>query len=101
MPGVDSPLKIAINHTNSIRLSHKQNSFSIGYSALSYLNPPTNRYRYMLQGLDRQWNEVGRDQRFATYTTLPAGKYTFRVEGAPSQRPSAEPAATPRISILP
>src|SRR5712692_9853779 len=101
MPGVDSPLKIAINHTNTMRLSHKQNSFSIGYSALSYLNPPTNRYRYMLQGLDREWNEVGRDQRFATYTTLPAGKYTFRVEGATSRGPWDEPGATLRIEILP
>jgi signal transduction histidine kinase/ligand-binding sensor domain-containing protein len=101
MPGVDSPLKIAINHTNTVKLSHRQNSFSIGYSALSYLNPPTNRYRYMLQGLDREWNEVGRDQRFATYTTLPAGTYTFRVEGATSRGPWDEPGATLRIEILP
>gem|GEM_PF-2115253 len=101
MPGVDSPLKIAINHTNSIRLSHMQNSFSIGYSALSYLNPPTNRYRYMLQGLDREWNDVGRDQRFATYTTLPAGMYTFRVEGATNRGPWDEPGATLLIEILP
>jgi signal transduction histidine kinase/ligand-binding sensor domain-containing protein len=101
VPGVDSPLKIAINHTNTIRLSHKQNSFSIGYSALSYLNPPTNRYRYMLQGLDQEWNEVGRDQRFATYTTLPAGEYTFRVEGATSRGPWDEPGAALRIEILP
>src|SRR5712675_1611843 len=101
LPGVDSPLKMAINHTNTMRLSHKQNSFSIGYSALSYLNPPTNRYRYMLQGLDRDWNEVGRDQRFATYTTLPAGKYTFRVEGATNRGPWDEPGATLLIEILP
>src|ERR1700730_8693977 len=101
MPGIDSPLKIAINHTNTIRLSHKQNSFSIGYSALSYLNPPTNRYRYMLQGLDREWNEVGSDQRFATYTTLPAGTYTFRVEGATSRGPWDEPGAALRIEVLP
>ena len=101
MPGVDSPLKIAINHTNTVTLSHRQNSFSIGYSALSYLNPPTNRYRYMLQGLDREWNEVGRDQRFATYTTLPAGTYTFRVEGATSRGPWDEPGAILRIEILP
>src|SRR5260370_28045058 len=101
MPGADSPLKIAINHTNTVKLSHRQNSFSIGYSALSYLNPPTNRYRYMLQGLDREWNEVGRHQRYATYTTLPAGTYTFRVEGATNRGPWDEPGATLTIEILP
>ena len=101
VPGVDSPLKLAINHTNTIRLSHKQNAFSIGFSALSYLNPSTNRYRYMLEGLDRKWNDVGSEQRFATYTTLPAGKYTFRVEGATSRGHWDEPGATLRIEILP
>ena len=101
VPGVGSPLNMAINHTNAITLSHEQNAFSIGFSALSYLNPPTNRYRYMLEGLDRKWNEVGSDQRFATYTTLPAGKYTFRVEGATSRGHWDEPGATLRIEILP
>jgi ligand-binding sensor domain-containing protein/signal transduction histidine kinase len=101
VPGADSPLKIAINHTDSIRLSHRQNTFSIGFAALSYLNPATNRYRYMLEDLDRRWNEVGNDQRFATYTRLPAGKYAFRVEGATSRGQWDEPGATLRIEIMP
>jgi hypothetical protein len=101
LPGADSPLKIAINHTDSIRLSHRQNTFSIGFAALSYLNPATNRYRYMLEDLDRRWNEVGNDQRFATYTRLPAGKYAFRVEGATSRGQWDEPGATLRIEIMP
>jgi signal transduction histidine kinase len=101
VPGAGSPLKVAINHTDSIRLSHTQNAFSIGFSALSFLNPATNRYRYMLEDLDRRWNEVGNDQRFATYTTLPAGKYTFRVQGATSRGQWDEPGATLRIEIMP
>jgi len=100
-PGAKSPLKSAINYTNTIILSHTQNIFSIGFSALSYLNPTTNRYRYTLEGLDRNWSEVGSDRRFATYTTLPAGKYTFRVEGATSRGPWDEPGAILRIEILP
>src|SRR5260370_21503566 len=55
----------------------------------------------MLQGLDREWNEVGSDQRFATYTTLPAGTATFRVEGATSRGPWDEPGAALRIEVLP
>lgn len=101
MPGAGSPLKKTINNTNAITLSHRQSIFSIGFSALSYLNPTTNRYRYMLEGLDQKWNEVGSDQRFATYTTLPAGPYTFRVEGATSRGPWNEPGATLHIEIMP
>lgn len=97
----DSPLKQSIVYTKEITLSHRQNIFAITFSALSYFNPLTNRYRYKLEGLDDQWHEVGSDQRIASYTTLPTGKYTFRVEGATSRGAWSEPGATLRIQILP
>ena len=101
LPGPGSPLSRTINYTDAITLSHEQNRFSIGFSALSYLNPTTNRYRYMLEGLDRQWNEVGSDKRFAAYTTLPAGRYIFRIQGATSRGPWDQPGTSLRINILP
>jgi ligand-binding sensor domain-containing protein/signal transduction histidine kinase len=100
-PGPKSPLHKSINHAYALTLSHEQNIFSVGFSALSYLNPATNRYRYMLEGLDQNWNEVGSDRRFATYTTLPARKYAFRVEGATSRGAWDEPGAILHIEILP
>lgn len=100
-PGADPALKKTINYTDIIELSHEENRFSFEFSALSYLNPRTNRYRYMLEGLDSRWNEVGSDERVASYTTLPAGRYTFRVEGATSRGPWNEPGAVLRIRILP
>jgi signal transduction histidine kinase/ligand-binding sensor domain-containing protein len=96
-----SPLRKSIVYTNSITLSHRQNIFSIAFSALSYFNPTTNRYRYKLEGLDDQWHEVGSDQRIASYTTLPTGKYTFRVEGATSRGAWSEPGASLDIQMLP
>jgi hypothetical protein len=96
-----SPLKKAVNYTDTITLSHSQNIFSIGFSALSFFNPATNRYRYMLEGLDKKWNEVGSDQRLASYTTLPAGTYMFHVQGASRRGPWSEPGAQLRIQILP
>jgi signal transduction histidine kinase len=95
-----SPLKNPINYTDVITLSHGQNIFSIEFSALSYANPGTNRYRYKLEGLDKQWNEVGSDQRIARYTTLPAGRYAFRVQGATSTGRWTEPGARLGIQIL-
>jgi PAS domain S-box-containing protein len=96
-----SPLKKAVNYTDTITLSHSQNIFSIGFSALSLFNPATNRYRYKLDGLDQEWNEVGSDQRLASYTTLPAGTYMFHVQGASRRGPWSEPGAQLRIQILP
>ncbi len=99
--GGNSILKRAINYTDSIRLTDKQDVFSVQFSALSFANPVTNRYRYMLEGLDPQWNEVGGDQRLASYTTLSAGIYKFHVEGATSHGPWTKPGRELTIEILP
>jgi signal transduction histidine kinase/ligand-binding sensor domain-containing protein len=99
--GPKSPLKKCITYTDSITLSHSQNSFAIQFSALSYFDVATNRYRYKLEGLDHWWHEAGSDQRIANYTTLPAGAYIFRVQGATSRGRWSEPGATLRIEILP
>jgi signal transduction histidine kinase/ligand-binding sensor domain-containing protein len=100
IPGRRSPLKMAINRASAIQLSHSENIFSIEFSALTYLNPGTNRYRYKLDGIDKGWREVGSDERLATYTTLPAGNYTFRLEAATSRGPWS-PDVTLAIKILP
>src|ERR1700733_8508258 len=96
-----SPLKKAVNYTDTITLSHSQDNFSIGFSALSYFHAATIRYRYMLEGLDQEWNEVGSDQRLASYTTLPTGTYMFHVQGASRRGPWSEPGAQLLIQILP
>jgi signal transduction histidine kinase len=97
--GPDSPLSRAIGYTSAMTLAHDQNNFSIEFTALSFRNPATNRYRYQLEGLEDSWHEVGSDRRFASYTTLPAGHYRFRVQGATSRGPWNEPGVTVAIEI--
>ena len=99
--GANSALKQSITLTDAITLSHRQNIFSIEFSALSFFNAETNRYRYKLDGLDNTWHEAGSDQRTASYTTLPVGTYTFEVQGATSRGPWSEPGTRLRIEILP
>ncbi|MES1256973.1 MAG: PAS domain-containing protein, partial [Acidobacteriota bacterium] len=99
--GNGSPLAESVTRSKRISLSHSQNIFSIEFSALSYLNPTANRYRYRLEGLQSQWEEVSSEQRQATYTTLPPGDYTFRVQGATSRGVWSEPGASLQIRILP
>jgi signal transduction histidine kinase len=94
-----SPLSRAIDYTNILTLAHNQNSFALEFSALSFSSPATNRYRYRLDGLETGWREVGSDQRFAAYTTLPAGRYRFRVQGAVSRGPWSEPGVSMAIEV--
>jgi ligand-binding sensor domain-containing protein/signal transduction histidine kinase len=99
--GGDSPLSKSISYTNAIHLPHDKNVFSLEFSALSYFNPATNRYRYKLEGLDREWHEVASSQRLVTYTTLPPRGYTLRVQGATSRGAWSEPGLELAIEILP
>ena len=52
--------------------------FEIKYTALSFLAPKKVRFKYILEGFDRKWIEVGA-RRNAFYTKLSPGNYTFRV----------------------
>jgi signal transduction histidine kinase len=99
--GTSSQQKSSIDYTNALRLPHDYQNLSLEFSALSYFNPATNRYRYRLDGLDHQWNEVSSNQRLANYTTLPSGHYTLRVQGATSRGAWSEPGLVLPIDILP
>jgi signal transduction histidine kinase/ligand-binding sensor domain-containing protein len=94
-------LEQSIGYTRHITLSYEQNVFSLGFSALSYRSPATNRYRYRLEGLNTEWTEVGSDRRRAVYTTLPAGHYVFWVQGASLRGPWTVPGTSLDIDILP
>lgn len=51
------------------------------FAALSFVAPEQNRYRYRLDGYDDEWVEGAAGGR-ATYTGLPPGRYTLRIQGA-------------------
>ncbi|MCP4395880.1 MAG: response regulator [bacterium] len=80
-PGKDSLLQQAIWETEHLTLSYTQNILSFEFTALSHAAPHKNRFRYKLEGLEKQWNEVDSRRRSASYSSLPAGNYTFRVQG--------------------
>jgi ligand-binding sensor domain-containing protein/signal transduction histidine kinase len=50
----------------------------IHYTGLSFLAPEKVRFRYRLEGFDRDWVEAG-PRRAAYYTNLPPARYVFRV----------------------
>jgi len=55
--------------------------FQFDYAGLSFTAPQKVRYRYMLEGFDRDWTDAGA-RRAAYYTAIPHGHYTFRVQAA-------------------
>jgi signal transduction histidine kinase/CheY-like chemotaxis protein/AraC-like DNA-binding protein len=95
-----SPLKQDISVTSQLKLSRKQNVFTIGFAALNFIEPENNQYAYRLEGFDRQWNYVGH-QKSATYTNLDPGTYTFRVRASNNDGLWNEEGISLEIIVLP
>jgi signal transduction histidine kinase/ligand-binding sensor domain-containing protein/CheY-like chemotaxis protein len=87
--------------TNALNLSPGQNGFSFGFAALSYVSPWKTRYRFRLDGLEKDWTEVDSLHRNARYTGVPPGDYTFRVQASRDGITWAEKGVALRLSIAP
>lgn len=68
-----------INNGDRINLTGSQYGFEVEFSALHFLDPLLNRFRFRLEGFEENWNDVGADRRFARYTNLNPGEYTLRI----------------------
>ena len=99
--GPDSPLQKPIWATDSLTLTHAQSIFTLEFAGLSYAAPEKNRYRYRLEGLESEWNEVDSRRRQATYTSLPAGRYVFRVQASNKDGVWNEKGVTLALTVLP
>jgi len=64
--------------TRELRLPPRVHDLAIAYTALSFVAPEKVRFRFKLEGQDRDWREVV-NQREVQYSNLGPGKYTFRV----------------------
>ncbi len=60
------------------RLPAGREKFEFHYTGLSLLAPEKVRFKYKLEGLDRDWIDAG-TRRVAYYTHIPPGDYRFRV----------------------
>lgn len=64
-----------------LRLEPGTGSVAFHYTALALGAPGRVRFRYRLEGLDRDWVEA-RERRVAYYSHLPPGPYRFRVSAS-------------------
>lgn len=96
-----SPLLQPIHNTEEIRLSYWQDDIAFEFTALNYLSPEKNKYKYRLEGYDGGWIQTEAGRNFAHYTNLSPGTYIFRVIGSNNDGVWNEKGAAVRIIILP
>ncbi|MDD5571362.1 MAG: two-component regulator propeller domain-containing protein [Bacteroidales bacterium] len=74
--------KVDIFDKDTIKLNYYDNFFTIEFSALDFSNPDNNNYKYKLENFDNNWINCSANHRYAEYTKVAPGKYTFRVKGS-------------------
>ncbi len=101
IPGKDSPLKQSIEFCKEIVLDFDQDVFTIEFAGLEFTNPDKNKYAYKMESVDPDWVYTDANRRFATYTKLDPGEYTFRIKGSNNDGFWNEAGASISIIILP
>ncbi|MCF8335533.1 MAG: histidine kinase [Bacteroidales bacterium] len=82
------------------RMPHTTNNLRFRYTGIDHCNPQGIRYQYKLEGNDEGWSELT-GARYATYTNLEPGKYTFKVKAYTSNNIWSEKPASVKIHIQP
>jgi signal transduction histidine kinase/ligand-binding sensor domain-containing protein len=83
-----------------IALSYRDNFIAFEFAALDYAAPHKNQYAYRLEGFDPDWVYAG-TRRYASYTNLRGGRYTFRVRGSNNHGVWNEEGMAVRITVAP
>ncbi|MFC5549590.1 hybrid sensor histidine kinase/response regulator [Massilia aerilata] len=90
-----------IERAAGITLPASDSVFSLEFSALHFAAPQRNRFAYRLAGFDQDWTAADAGKRFATYTNLDPGHYTFQVRAANKDGVWSDAPASFEITILP
>jgi signal transduction histidine kinase len=92
---VDSLIKL-----DKIELNYNNTSILIEFSSLNYIRQNKIHYEYMLEGIDKDWQETA-DYNQAIYNYLPPGNYTFKVRAENSDGISSNNTTILQISVSP
>jgi len=90
----------ALDPQSAIKISSARQRIAISYAALSLSDAERVRYRYRLEGFDRNWSEPSTTQT-AIYTNLSPGAYKFRVIASNSEGAWNSAEATVPFAIEP
>lgn len=93
-------LDTSISYSHNVTIPESENFVTFEFSALNFISPEKNQYAFKLEGFDKDWNVSG-TKRFAVYTNLSGGTYTFYVKAANNDGRWNETAANIQIVIIP
>jgi signal transduction histidine kinase/ligand-binding sensor domain-containing protein len=84
----------------NLRLPYHQNFLSFSFAGRTLSNPDQVKYRYVLEGIDKNWSAITSNTESENYRDLPPGNYVFNVRAKGMNGQWSEPAAF-SFTILP
>lgn len=91
----------SINETEKITLNYHDKILSFEFAALHYAHPEKNQYAYKMEGFDKNWIFTNASTRYAHYTNLSPGTYTFKVKASNNDALWTTEGASLKIRVLP
>lgn len=83
-----------------LHVSYDSSNIEIEYNVLSFTAPEKIHSKYIMEGYDHGWNNAV-NFRYARYTNLPPGEYTFKVIASNNDNVWNEEGASVAINVLP
>jgi len=92
--------KTPVDSRQVIEMRPGQNDLEIHYTGLSLSAPEKVRFKYKLEGYDRDWVDA-KDRRVAYYTQVAPGTYSFKVMAATNDGVWSTHDATVQLTVIP
>jgi signal transduction histidine kinase len=93
-------LKPAAGTPPEVRVDAGRHYFEFQFTALSFTAPDKVRFKWRLQGLEKNWVEGG-DRRRVSYSFIPPGNYQFEVQACNNDGVWSPTAATVNLTVPP
>ena len=91
---------VLLQNADRLQLPKGTRNIQVDYTALSFSIPERVRFRYKLEGFDKEWIDAG-SRRQAFYSQIPPGSYKFRVVACNDDGLWNEQGATAQLLLPP
>ncbi len=76
------PMEEILNLNQTHLKCKHQSSLTFEFTALNYLSPGKNQFKYKMKGVDEEWKYTSAKRRFAVYDNISPGNYSFHVKAS-------------------
>ncbi|AYL94949.1 response regulator [Mucilaginibacter celer] len=90
-----------IDYCDKLNLNYLQNNFVISFSSMHFANPLKCRFRYKLEGFDKDWKYTNGKNPAAAYSNLDYAAYKFVVEATNNDGTWSKTKAEIMVTVTP